>query len=208
MDLFVAIHVSNYAHGLETSWQQIEMIKRMQKSKAAKGRVLWNSCSGTIKDNNSVGPKLYSIRVSKSKSFCLDSLTPSTEHGMQDIDGHSSTSWQIPKLPEGLHLLYSLLNNMVTRSFSFTYKFQVLQFTYQIRSPLPRSVSKCSVSHSLSVYKIDQLSCSNEAVHCQEEQGVPEVCQQQPSLKRHTYNLICSLSPKCNKLHIGWTSTV
>lgn len=34
---FVVVHVSNYAHGVDKTWQQNEMINRMQKSDVAKG---------------------------------------------------------------------------------------------------------------------------------------------------------------------------
>lgn len=37
VDLFVVVHVPNYAHSLEKTWQQTEMIRCMQKSEVAKG---------------------------------------------------------------------------------------------------------------------------------------------------------------------------
>lgn len=37
VDLFVVVQGSNYAHSLEKTWQQTEMIKCMQKSDVAKG---------------------------------------------------------------------------------------------------------------------------------------------------------------------------
>lgn len=97
------------------------MIKRMPKSNVTKGRVLWNSCSGTIKDNSLAPNCTPSVTA---KPFSLDRA----EHeGAQDIDVHLSTGGQIAKLPEGLYLLNSLLNSIVTRSLSFIWKFKVLQ---------------------------------------------------------------------------------
>lgn len=48
VDLFVVVHVSNYAQGLEKTWQQTEMIKYRRKSGVAKGE---NSPELLFQDN-------------------------------------------------------------------------------------------------------------------------------------------------------------
>lgn len=119
VDLFVVVHVSNYEHSLEETWQQIEMIKCVQKSDTAKGENLGNYCSRTIKDNRmSLKLEIFSqwYLLQAFTPWLFSSMVGSVEWGAL-IHWHLFIGrWKRAIFQEEFHLLYNYIpHNSVTR---------------------------------------------------------------------------------------------
>lgn len=88
VDLFVVVHVANYAHGVEGTWEQIEMITCMQKTDVAE-------------EENSLELLIWTL------SPMIENLSERSWY----TNVHSSTRWRLSIFPGVFHLFNNLRHN-------------------------------------------------------------------------------------------------